>query len=91
MHVLNVCAASLALRSSIVFVTVYTVVAPWWRSSEGRALVGVGVAFGLHALPTVTGWGDTMNALALLWSAVVAARLATLALNAQTVSGGRNS
>lgn len=89
MHVLNVAAGAVALGASVVFLTVYTMVAPWWRTAEGRALFGVGVALGLHALPTVTGWGDTARVLAFVWSASVAVRLGTLVWNAQVVSGGR--
>lgn len=51
-----------AFVAAIAFCGLYTAVAPWWRSSEGRHLMTftavIGIAFGWIAFRMVTGFGS---------------------------------
>ena len=89
MHVLNVYSAGVALVSSVCFVTVYSVVARWWRSAEGRLLVGVAVGVGLHGAAQIVGaWGDAVGVASLVWSAALMVRLTALAWWFQFATSG---
>jgi hypothetical protein len=61
----NVVMSALATLVCAVFVVVYHVRAPWWRSEVGRNLVGFAAAVGALCLYTVLGtiWQDDRCAL----------------------------
>lgn len=99
MHVVNVSVPVVAMVSAVVFAGVYSLVARWWLSVEGRLLFGVAVVMFLHGLHElmarlVTAGVDAVGVLAFGCSAVVMLRLAALAWSVQIVapkgaSGGR--
>lgn len=89
MHVLNVYSAGVCLVAAACFVAVYSVVARWWRSTEGRLLVGMAVTVALHSVSVVVGAGvDTVNVLAFMWSAVLMIRLTVLVWWSQFATSG---
>lgn len=43
----------LAFAASVLFIVVYTVLAPWWRSEIGRALIAMDTGLALALAPAV--------------------------------------
>lgn len=101
MHVVNVSVPVVAMVSAVVFASVYSLVARWWISVEGRLLFGFAVVVFLHGLHEVmarlvTAGVDTVGVLAFGFSAVLMLRLTALAWTVQIVapksaSGGRKN
>ena len=97
MHVVNVSVPVVAMVSAVMFAGVYSLVARWWLSVEGRLLFAVAVAVflnGLHEVMVrlVTAGVDAVGVLAFGCSAVVMIRMTALAWTVQIVtpkSGGR--
>lgn len=99
MHVLNVSVPVVSMVSAVVFAGVYSMIARWWLSVEGRLLFGVASVVFLHSLHEVMerlviSGVDAIGVLAFGCSAVLMLRLATLAWKVQIVaprgaSGGR--
>jgi hypothetical protein len=66
----------------------YNMVARWWRSTEGRALMGIAVVlvlFGAHGMGWPARDGVMLAAVAHLGSAGLLVRLSVLAWTAQVV------
>lgn len=101
MHVVNLSVPVVAMASAVVFAGVYSLVARWWLSVEGRLLFGFSAVVFLHGLHElmallVTAGSDAVGALAFGLSTVLMLRFTALAWTVQIVapkgaSGGRKS
>ncbi|MGW3400300.1 putative phage holin [Streptomyces zhihengii] len=83
----NVVASGLVSACSLVFVLVYGLTAPWWKSAIGRHMMAFSAAIGLLCLYTVliTVWSEGLPA-TLLRSARVALLIAIGVLLLQRTS-----
>lgn len=92
MHVVTNVAPWFVAASAAAFLTVYSVMARWWLSPEGRALTGVGIVLFLYGCQAIAerwwpnGCQDVLKGAAHTGSVVIMVRMTSLAWNAQAVA-----
>lgn len=92
MNVMEGLAPTVSVACGIVFLVTYNLVARWWKSAEGRTLMGVAVVlvmFGVHGMGWPAQDGLMFAAVAHLAAGGLMVRLSALAWSAQVVRSGR--
>lgn len=80
-------AVVLVFCSSIMFIIIYSVIAPWWRTTIGVAMVTLDLGIAMLVSPAAIDvmLGDHSMKLGLTWYTLASLAIVTLAINWRTI------